>query len=186
MLRKNLTHTNGRQKPFILFCLILSGFLFFTLSACQQNGDQEKATKEGANVVTDSISDESAVPIEDTSLMALKEFAGAYPSDVNLLDQPELKERLKSLLGDEYTNFRKYWETETPVELEKNILVTTGCEQHNCAANQFVLQIDLNHNNINVFHFGQGGIQSYLENGPITLPPGLAKEFQTITENNKQ
>ncbi|HET8574191.1 MAG TPA: hypothetical protein VFL76_10000 [Edaphocola sp.] len=119
----------------------------------------------------------------DTVLMSLKKFKDQYPSDAKLLDQPEIKSRLELLLGKDYDNFRKYWQTETPIKIEGNVLSTTGCEQHNCGANQYVLQIDLMHNNINVYHFGQN-IQSYLEKGPINLPSGLAKEFQNISGNN--
>jgi len=120
----------------------------------------------------------------DTSagLMSLATLNGQYPADVALLDNPLLKTRLEALLGDDYADFRKYWNTETPIVIEDNVLSTTGCEQHNCGGNQYVLQIDLNKNNINVYHFGKG-IKSYKEKGTITLPKGLSKEFEAMLGN---
>lgn len=162
---------------------ILTFFCFISLlmfGSCQSNEKNQK-TIPGA-IGADAMA-ENATASADTSLMKLKADVGQYPSDINFLDQPELKQRLMNLLGSQYSNFRKYWQTETPIDVEDNILSTTGCEAHNCAANQFVLQIDLMHNNINVYHLGQG-IQSYLEKGPIQLPPGLAKEFQILSANN--
>lgn len=148
------------------------------LGSCHSNKNPKKVSETAAT--KNSVKTPSIQQPLDTSLMKLNAFKGQYPSDVKLLDQPELKPRLKALLGSQYENFRKYWQTETPIEIEDSVLSTTGCEEHNCAANQFVLQIDLAHNNINVYHFGEN-IQSYLEKGPIHLPPGLAKEFQNIT-----
>lgn len=176
--KSSLHHTPSWLKS-LIFLLTLTGFFTFPFSSCRQNNQQEKVK------TTDSTPNNPAIPMKDTSLMSLKKFAGSYPSDVNLLEQPEIKERLKTILGAEYDNFRKYWQTETPIELEEHVLSTTGCEQHNCAANQYVLQIDLTHNNINVYHFGENGIQSYLEKGIISLPPEMAKEFQMITNNSQ-
>lgn len=166
------------QTIMILFVGCLSLCL---LGSCSSNTKNQKNTSEIS--ASDTLPGK-LLPKGDTALMKLKEFVGQYPSDVKFLDQPELKQRLEDLLGSQYTNFRKYWQTETPIEVEDNVLSTTGCEVHNCAANQFVLQIDLAHNNINVYHLGQG-IQSYLEKGPIQLPPGLSKEFNTISGNSQ-
>lgn len=115
-------------------------------------------------------------------LVNLQEYSGQYPSDVQLFDDQELNNRIRLLLGEDYANFRKFWQTETPILMEDEVLFTTGCEQHNCAANQYILQIDLKHDNVNIFHIGSD-FKSYAEKGPIHLPPGLAKEFLIIKGN---
>lgn len=163
--------------------LMILGLLTIGMAgSCQSSRSNQQHSKASPSQDTVTVNNASTV---DTTLMKLKKFAGAYPSDVHFLDQPEIKQRIETLMGSQYSNLRKYWQTETPIEVEDSVLSTTGCEAHNCAANQFVLQIDLAHNNINVYHLGQG-IQSYLEKGPIILPPGLSKEFQTISSNNQQ
>jgi len=155
-----------------------------SLASCSSNNQEPTAATVDSNTETttrENADGLNATPT-DTSLMSLKKYNDQYPSDAQLLDQPKIKNRLELLLGKDYDNFRKYWQTETPIKIEDNVLSTTGCEQHNCGANQYVLQIDLMHNNINVYHFGQN-IQSYLEKGPINLPPGLAQEFKSISGN---
>lgn len=117
-----------------------------------------------------------------SSLIGLAEFAGQYPSDVQLFDNDHLNNRIKAIMGPEYENFRKFWQTETPILMEDGVLFTTGCEQHNCAANQYILQVDLKADNVNVFHI-HTGVTSFVEKGHIHLPPGLAKEFSIIKGN---
>jgi len=167
-------------KNFIsLGCSLLA---FFALGACHNPQENKSAVP----------SRDTALPVQKpvaqnkdtaaTSLMSLAAFNGQYPADVALLDNPLLASRLKALLGAHYADFRKYWNTETPIVVEDGVLSTTGCEEHNCAANQYVLQIDLKNNNINIYHFGKD-IQRYTEKGLITLPAGLAKEFATMLGN---
>jgi len=115
-------------------------------------------------------------------LSDLKTLNGQYPADVRLLDNALLEERLKTLLGADYIEFRKYWQTETPIVVEENVLSATGCEQHNCGANQYILQVDMQNDNINVYHLGRAPKQ-YFEKGPISLPPGLARDFRTLQDN---
>lgn len=167
----------NRSCNLLVLLLSISIFSF----SCNQN---KKTAATQTNLTSaDSATTAPTTVSVDTTLLHLESFKGEYPSDVKFLDQPDLKSRLEALLGAQYANFRKYWQTETPIVVEDHVLSTTGCEQHNCAANQFVLQIDLMHNNINVYHFGEG-IQSYLEKGPISLPDSLAKEFKILTQNN--
>jgi len=166
------------MKKFVL--PVSSLFLTLCFLACN-NADQPQ----NANPPKDTAAAAAPEAGTDTvkgNLMELASLNGQYPTDVALLDNPLLTDRLKTLLGDDYADFRKYWNTETPIVVEDNVLSTTGCEQHNCAGNQYVLQIDLQHNNINVYHFGKD-IKSYKEKGTITLPPNLAKEFEIMMGN---
>jgi hypothetical protein len=164
-----------KNLPFLALLALLA------LAAC--HNAQEQST--GSSNDTTLPAQKPLTRNKDTavaSLMPLAAFDGQYPTDVALLDNPLLTPRLKALLGAHYSDFRKYWNTETPIVVEADVLSTTGCEEHNCAANQYVLQIDLKSNNINIYHFGKD-IQRYTEKGLITLPPGLAKEFATMIGN---
>lgn len=185
MFLMNNNYQNIKKIRFYLpLVALVATTSLMNLSSCSnRNQEQTIAASDTSVVSTTGHDTETANKIPtDTSLILLKKYNDQYPSDVRLLDQPEIKNRLELLLGKDYDNFRKYWQTETPIKIEENVLSTTGCEQHNCGANQYVLQIDLMYNNINVYHFGQN-IQSYLEKGPINLPAGLAKEFQSIAGN---
>ena len=164
----------------IAFMKNIASLLFVALlcfASCQNKETTANREQDTPAIITDTASTASR-----PSLFKLKEYSGQYPADVHLLDNPVLSARLKSLMGADYADFRKYWQTETPLVLEDEVLSATGCEQHNCAANEYILQIDLRNNNINVYHVG-AGIKSYQEKGPITLPAGLAKEFQALQGN---
>lgn len=159
------------------FIILALSSLILVSSSCS-NEDSSKRVEEQAHSSSDV-----QIPEQKKPILELSQFKDQYPSEVNLLDNPLIKGRLKTLLGSDYADFRKYWEVETPILMEENVLSTSGCEQHNCAANMFILQIDLKGNNLNVFRLGSK-IKSYKEDGAIMLPPGLAKEFETIKENS--
>lgn len=180
-LTKRMILFNKNVKPFLFMLLV--GFSLMAINACQNDQNKEEAATADAQEsiqTKDTLANTEAFPEAE----ALESLNGKYPRDVKLLDRPELEPRLEALLGDQYEAFRKNWQTETPIIVEDNVLSTSGCEQHNCAANQYVLQIDLKGNNINVHHFGSE-VQHFKENGrSIALPEGLAKEFETINQNN--
>lgn len=161
------------KKYFLSFALLA---FFFT--SCKDNSSNT------SEMTTDSIevNDSSSLTAPYESLTSLNELKGKYPMEVKLLDNPLVKSRLEKLLKDDYANFRKFWMVETPILIEENILYATGCEQHNCAANQYVLEIDLSQNNINVYHFG-ADVKSYVEKGTIQLPKGLSEEFEVLKSN---
>ncbi|MFM9905090.1 MAG: hypothetical protein ACKVQJ_11025 [Pyrinomonadaceae bacterium] len=106
----------------------------------------------------------------------LKNSKGKYPYEIKLLENPELKSRLQKLLGADYAAFKANWDVETPVEIENGILMASGCEQHNCGDNIYYLFVDLENDNINVFH-RENGVQSFAERGKINLPKKFADEL---------
>ena len=110
----------------------------------------------------------------------LKKLAGKYPDDVHLLDDPDLNIRLNKLMGKDFGPMKKYWNVESPIEIKQGKLKTTGCEQHNCGANLYVMFVDLENDNINVYHLNdEGSTTTYFEKGKIQLPPDFASEIQT-------
>ena len=168
----------------ILFCFmknfsVLTALVALLLiSSCSNQNENEAST----TAAQDSLIETPKVaPPEE--LMPLISLNGQYPIEVGFLDNPLIKSRLEKLMGADYANFRKYWSVETPIIVEDNVLSTTGCEQHNCAANQYILQIDLKNDNINIIHFSEK-MKSYEEKGEIILPNGLAKDFAIMKTNS--
>ncbi len=105
----------------------------------------------------------------------LKKFVGKYPYEVKLLDNPALKERLKKLLGPDFAAMKANWNVETPIEIENGIFMASACQQHNCADNRYLMFVDLEKDNINVFHI-ENGTQTYAEHGKIVLPKKFEDE----------
>lgn len=172
-MKKNLVIT--------LASLLIPMSLCFT--ACSNKSDDTKLSEVEQIVEEDTLLEEVVVEEKSTNdFMELAEFKDDYPAVVHLFQNKKLSERLIHLLGRTYDDFSKYWEVETPIIIEDNVLFTTGCEQHNCFANQFILIIDLAEDNINVFRIGATP-QDFEENGTIKLPPGIEAEFATIIGN---
>ena len=101
---------------------------------------------------------------------------GKYPYEFKLLEDPELKSRLTKLLGVDFGAMKTNWNVETPIEIESGILMTSGCQQHNCGGNNYYLFVDLEHDNINVYHV-ENGQRLYSENGRIDLPKKFSDEI---------
>jgi len=159
--------------------VMTSAVALLLISSCNNNS---KDQNEIVTMQDSSVSTPQSPITENQGVKALATLDGQYPIEVNLLDNPSIKNRLETLLGIDYRDFRKFWNVETPIIIEDSILSTSGCEEHNCGANQFVMQIDLKNDNINVYHFGKE-VKMYKENGVIKLPSGLAKDFETLKSN---
>lgn len=157
---------------------ILTVFVALLLiTSCNNQSDHDQP----ADGVQESLT-ETEKPTPTEPLMPLTSFNGQYPMEVAFLDNPLIKNRIEKLMGADYADFRKYWNVETPIVVEDSVLSTTGCEEHNCAANLYDLQIDLKNDNINIYHFSSE-IKSYKEKGDIVLPNGLAKDFEIMKGN---
>ena len=72
----------------------------------------------------------------------LKKLNGKYPYDAKLLDNPVLTRRLKNLLKGRYRFLKETWAVETPIEINNNIFVASGCQQHNCGNTNFIIVVD--------------------------------------------
>lgn len=163
--------------------LILLVFFGVFLNACSSQNEEEQPTFVEALGEDEYTIQETEIQTEEAEgVKTLIKFKDEYPAEVGLFQNPQLTKRLAALLGNDYKMFTKLWEVETPILIEDNVLYTTGCEQHNCFANQFVLLIDLKNDNINVHRLGME-IKKYEEKGIIKLPPGIDAEFGTMLEN---
>jgi hypothetical protein len=72
----------------------------------------------------------------------LKKMNGKYPYEAKLLSNPALTKRLKSLLKGRYRFLKETWAVETPIEINNNIFVASGCQQHNCGNTNFIIVFD--------------------------------------------
>jgi hypothetical protein len=111
-------------------------------------------------------------------IATLAKSKGKYPYELKLLDEPELKARLQKLMGVDFAAMKANWNVETPIEIQNGILMTSGCQQHNCGGNIYYMFIDLERDNINVYHV-ENGKRSYFENGRIDLPRSFADEMSS-------
>lgn len=119
----------------------------------------------------------------DPGIALFRSSVGKTADDIHLWENKEITARLEKLLGPDYADMKKYWQTQSPIEAEQNVLSLTGCEAHNCGDNQYLMYIDTANNNINVFHVKSGKMKEYKEKGVIVLPSRLAKDFENMTEN---
>lgn len=163
--------------------LILLVFFGVFLNACSSQNEEEQPTFVEALGEDEYTIQETEIQTEEAEgVKTLIKFKDEYPAEVGLFQNPQLTKRLAALLGNDYKMFTKLWEVETPILIEDNVLYTTGCEQHNCFANQFILIIDLEKDNINVYRLGLTPAD-YEEKGTIRLPKGIEAEFGAMMDN---
>lgn len=141
------------------------------------------ATANTTPPTTATSANSNAAHTADAGLNLLKSSVGKTASDIRLWENKEISGRLEKLLGADYAALKKYWQTQTPIQAEENVLSLSGCEDNNCGGNQWVMFADTASDNINVHHFKNGAMKTYREKGEIALPKGLAKDFETIKEN---
>ncbi len=161
------------MKHIFLFS-ILALFLF----GCGGSGDPK--TTSASNTTTSAVTETPKTVYAGGSLADLKNFDGRRARDINLWDAKELGGRLDKMMGSEYANMKENWEVEGGMKIEGDVLMLAGCEQDNCADNQYVLFVDTARDNINVQHIKDGKLKTYAEKGEIGLPKPLADEFATI------
>lgn len=155
----------------ILVCITVIG-----LFACQNKTNKQKIVQ----LKTDTVSTQQ--PIQ-TNLMFITECLDKYPKDVDLLNQPALNERLKTLLKGQYNVFIENWNTETPITITDSIVHTSGCKVHDCSALSYDMYIDLPKDNINIYNITDGKVSIFAEKDTIILPKKQKDELRIIISN---
>jgi len=77
-----------------------------------------------------------------TDVARFDKYVGKYPSGL-LKGEPDVKRRLQTLLGANYSLFMERLQVESPIENVKGVLVAKGCMAHGCGVEEAVLLIDL-------------------------------------------
>jgi len=142
------------------------------------NSNQNNVNVAHASAATPKIAETPAAEATPKPgiIAKLRTAKGKYPYELKLLDDPELKSRLTKLLGVDFAAMKANWDVETPIEIENGILMTSGCEQHNCGGNMYYMFVDLERDNINVYHV-ENGERLYSEKGRIDLPKKFSDEI---------
>ncbi len=117
----------------------------------------------------------------ENPLVSLKKMKDKTASEIKLWSNKEIGPRLEKLMGADYLAMKKFWGVETPLEVEGDVLMLTGCEPHNCGSNQYIIFIDTAGDNINVHHILDESLKSYQEKGEIKLPKKFAESFASDT-----
>jgi hypothetical protein len=123
------------------------------------------------------------IVIPDVPLGFLVTYEGKYATQEKLFENESLSNRLKALQRFNYDALLQNYNTETPIVIIDNIAHMSGCKQHDCASNAYEFFIDLDNDNINVFHFRSNMLRVYQEKGWIDLPAEFAAELETKKTN---
>lgn len=109
------------------------------------------------------------------------EIVGKTVSQSKLWQNKKFDTELRKLMGADYPAMKKYWNTETPIKKFGDFLMMTGCEQNNCAFNQYVIFMDLGDGRINVIHISKDASKEWHRFGKIEyLPPPFAEELEAM------
>jgi hypothetical protein len=111
---------------------------------------------------------------------AASEIVGKTASEIKLWENKEIDPRLRKMMGADFATMKKSWNVETPIKKFGDFLMMTGCEKNNCAANRYVIFMDMGEGNINVVHIGKDTTKNWNEYGDVVLPPPFADELATM------
>ncbi len=116
-------------------------------------------------------------------LAYLKDYTEKYAGQENLLKTGVLSQRLQKLERFNYEALLQNYNTETAIVIVNNIVQMSGCKEHSCPSSAYDFFIDLDNDNINIFHFRNNMLRVYQEKGLIELPPEFATELETKKNN---
>lgn len=108
------------------------------------------------------------------------ELVGKTATEAKLFSNRKVYSRLQILMGPDYSRMRKFWNVETPIKKFGDFLMMTGCEQHNCGDNQYVIFMDLGLGAINVHHVGKGTSKVWNGGHEMKLPPPFEEELDAM------
>src|SRR5690606_36201116 len=111
-----------------------------------------------------------------------EKMEGKLPEEAGLTKNQELQQRIKKMLGKDYSKFVSDWNTETPIVVEDRIIYISGCQKSDCKANRYLLFLDVIDNNINIINFSYGRVRSWEERSVIGLPSGHLKKYEEVRE----
>ncbi|WP_455554572.1 hypothetical protein [Comamonas sp.] len=128
----------------------------------------------------------TATPTTDASpLGALRQYVGTYPSDSNMsfLEQGVLAERLKHMLGKNYSTLLGNMRTVGPLTEEDGLWFITGNRPHEGGKEAAAVVVDATKNAVRVWMLHEGQVSEYLDPMHANVP--WPKEVQTMLDNHK-
>lgn len=161
--------------------IVINTLSCFALFSCKKEIIKSVPTTDSTSIKTEALKTDSTVlnPIDSLYNLADKSVIGTQ-----FLTKSALAPRLKTLLGSDYDQMVKYWNTETPFEKQENILHAWGCKQHDCSSFSYDLYIDVKNNKINVYKFENSKLTVFKEdNFEIEIKDGLLKDLDIKKKN---
>ena len=149
----------------------------FILISCKKETVKSVPATDSTSMITHSLKSDSAVinPSDTLNNLVDKSVIGTH-----LLTESSITPRLKTLLGTDYDQMVKHWNTETPFTKEGDILHASGCKQHDCNTYSYDLYIDIKNNKINVYKFSQSKLTVFAEDDyRIVLKDSLLQYLNT-------
>ncbi|MTH15393.1 hypothetical protein [Flavobacterium sp. LC2016-01] len=163
--------------------LLITALSCFSIIACKKESIKSVPTTDSTSIRTEALKADSAIINPTDTLINL---VGKSVIGTHLLSQSKLAPRLKTLLGTDYDQMVKYWNTETPFEKEGDILHASGCKQHDCNTYSYDLFIDLKNNKINVYKFSESKLNIFAEgNFRIVLKDSLLRDLNIKKDDAK-
>lgn len=153
----------------------------FAIVSCKKENIKSVPTTDSTSIRTEALKTDSTVLNPTDSLYALvdKSVIGTQ-----FLTKSALATRLKTLLGTDYDEMVKNWNTETPFEKQENIVHAWGCKQHDCNSYSYDLFIDVKNNKINVYKFAKSKMTIFKEdNFDIEIKDAFLKDLNTKKSN---
>jgi hypothetical protein len=159
--------------------VFLTGFITI---GCKQEKTRDQAVEEQVEEIIQEKVPENVVT-EATKVFSVKDYVGKYARQEKLFETEPLAGRLQALQGLDYEIFMALWNTETPITIENNVVHMSGCKQHACPESAYDFFMDIDNDNINIYHFRSNTLRIYSEKGWIDLPPGFAEEIEVKKSN---
>lgn len=103
-------------------------------------------------------------------LAYLKKFHKKYPHDVRLLESVPLRARLKNLVGSKYESLVKNMGVQTPIEVSREVVFTSGCLPHSCGSDEVALCIDTQSDAVFVGILSNEKLTLYYESADVAVP----------------
>ncbi|MXO07199.1 hypothetical protein [Flavobacterium sp. HBTb2-11-1] len=160
--------------------VIASSLILFS---CKKDIAKEVPTTDSTSIKTEALKTDSTTINPNDTLYNLvdKSVVGTQ-----FLTKSSLASRLKKLLGSDYDQMVKKWNTETPFEKQDNILHAWGCKQHDCGTYSYDLYIDVKNNKINVYKFSESKLTIFKEdNFEIAIKGNFLKDLNIKKENTE-
>ena len=127
-----------------------------------------------------------AQPSADAApLGELKQYVGTYPSDSNVsfLEQGVLAERLKQMLGKDYSTLLANLRTVSPLSEEGERWFITGNRPHEGGTEAAAVVVDAAKNAVRVWMLHEGKVTEYRDPSHIDVP--WPAEVQVMLDNQK-
>lgn len=161
---------------------LISGLLICLLISCSQS-KKESDTEAVDEEVSIEENEMPGQKIPEVPLGFLVSYEGKYAAQEGVLKHELLAERLKALDRFNYDLLIQNYNTETPIVIVDDIVHMSGCKQHACPSSAYDFFIDLNNDNINIYHFRNNMLRMYQEKGMIDLPEDFSKEMEIKKSN---